>query len=67
MVPIIKDKLEEAADDLEEFLEENGEEIKKHNEETHQKAVEQLGLTRAFLESLQEETMEIKPTGDQKP
>ena len=55
MIPIIKDKLTECVDDLEEFMEENGEEVKKLNEEIHDKAVEQIALSKGFLESLHEE------------
>ena len=58
MIPIIKDKLTECVDDLEEFMEENGEEVKKLNEEIHDKAIEQISLSKGFLESLHEE--EIK-------
>ena len=56
MIPIIKDKLTESIDDLEEFLQENSEQVKTMNEETHGKAVEQLALSKAFLESIQEES-----------
>ena len=55
MVPIIKDKLTETIEDLEDFLQENGEVVKGMNEETHGKALEQLALSKAFLESIQEE------------
>ena len=52
MIPIVKDKLSEAIVDLEDFLEENEEELKTVHEEGRAKAVEQIGLSKAFLESL---------------
>ena len=55
MIPIIKDKLFEAMEDLVEFLEDgDGEEVKKLSEETYNKAKEQVELTKAFLDSLEE-------------
>ena len=55
MVPIIKDKLSESIDDLQEFLDENGDQVKELSEEIHTKATEQVNLSKAFLESIQEE------------
>ncbi len=60
MIPIVKDKLVESTQDMEEFMEENGEEIKKISEETYTKAMEQISLTKAFIESIQDDA-EHKP------
>ena len=62
MIPLIKDKLSEAVFDLEEFIDENKNDLEKLSLETYAKAVEQIGLSKSFLESIQEETLphEIK-------